>query len=466
MVLKVYNTKTRKKEVFKPLKKGQVSIYSCGPTVYDYAHIGNFRAYVAGDLLKRYLEYKGYKVKHVMNLTDVDDKTIKGAKKQKMSLNKYTEKYVKAFFEDFDALNLEKPTFVLKATEHIKEMVALIKTLLKKGYAYKAKDGSIYYDVSKFKNYGKLAQIKLGNLKSISRISADEYSKEQAQDFALWKAWRPRDGDVFWKTNIGKGRPGWHIECSAMSMAKLGKTFDIHTGGIDLVFPHHQNELAQSEAATGKQFVKYWIHNEWLLVEGKKMSKSAGNFYTIRDLLAKGYDPVAIRYVLLATHYKTQLNFTFKDLDAAKIVLDKLRDFIFRLEEFSGKKSNKKIMSLVKKAKNSFEKYMDDNLNISPALAAIFEFVKEINKLMLKNKMSTKDARLIYKTMQGFDKVLGLKLVEKKKTLSKVIKDLIKNREEARKKKDWKTSDKIRAELRKKGIVLEDLESGTRWRFA
>jgi len=337
---------------------------------------------------------------------------------------------------------------------------------LKKGYAYKAKDGSIYYDVSKFKNYGKLAQIKLGNLKSISRISADEYSKEQAQDFALWKAWRPRDGDVFWKTNIGKGRPGWHIECSAMSMAKLGKTFDIHTGGIDLVFPHHQNELAQSEAATGKQFVKYWIHNEWLLVEGKKMSKSAGNFYTIRDLLAKGYDPVAIRYVLLATHYKTQLNFTFKDLDAAKIVLDKLRDFIFRLEEFSGKKSNKKIVSLVKKAKNSFEKYMDDNLNISPALAAIFEFVKEINKLMLKNKMSTKDARLIYKTMQGFDKVLGLKLVEKKKTLSKVIKDLIKNREEARKKKDWKTSDKIRAELRKKGIVLEDLESGTRWRFA
>ncbi|MBD3262863.1 cysteine--tRNA ligase, partial [Candidatus Woesearchaeota archaeon] len=353
-----------------------------------------------------------------------------------------------------------------RATKHIKEMVALVKKLLKKDYAYKAEDDSIYYDISKFKDYGKLSKIKLKNLKSVSKVCTDEYTKEQAHDFALWKAWTPKDKKVFWKTEIGKGRPGWHLECSVMSMKYLGKTFDIHTGGVDLIFPHHENEIAQAEAATGKQFVKYWLHNEWLLVEGKKMSKSLGNFYTLRDLLEKGYDPLAIRYVLLSTHYRTKLNFTFKELDSAKNIIERFQEFMLRLKKYKGKKHNKKINTLIKKAKKDFEKHMNNDLNISPALAAVFNFIKKVNKLITDKKISTKDAKQAYTQMLKFDKVLGLKLksVKQKKKLSKKHKELIKEREKLRKQRKWKQADKIREQLKKEGIVLEDADGKTKWR--
>ncbi len=455
MALKLFNTLTRKKEVFKPIKKGQVGFYSCGPTVYDYAHIGNLRAFMCTDILKRYLEYKGYKVKHIMNLTDVDDKTINGSREQKISLKQYTEKYTKAFFEDLEKLNIEKAQIFPKATEHIKQMVSLIKKLIKKKYAYKGDDNCYYYDISKFKNYGKLAKLDLKGLKAGARICQDAYEKEQANDFALWKAWDKADGDVFWETEIGKGRPGWHIECSAMSMEYLGSTFDIHTGGVDLIFPHHTNEIAQSEAATGKQFVKYWIHNEHILVDGKKMSKSLGNFYTLRDLLKKGYEPRAIRFLLLSAQYKQKLNFSFKGLESAKNTLQRLDDFILNLKNTKGNKDNKKVDKSIKKVKDEFEKAMDDDLEISNALAAIFNFIKQINKL----NISKKDAKKIEKTMFELDKVLGV-IKTKEEKIPKEIMDLIKEREKARKEKDYKRADKIREKIKEKGYLVEDTKEG------
>ena len=288
----LFNTLTRRKEPFTPLEIGKVKMYTCGPTVYDYAHIGNFRAFLFEDLLKRWLLLQGFKVTHVMNLTDVDDKTIRGSQKQGLPLRQFTDFYIKAFFEDIKTLNILAADVYPRATDRIPEMVALIKTLMDKGYAYRGEDGSIYYCISKFPDYGKLSKLKTAELKAGARVSQDEYAKEEAQDFALWKAWTPEDGDVFWETELGKGRPGWHIECSAMSMKYLGETFDIHCGGVDNIFPHHENEIAQSEAASGKKFVNYWLHNEHLQVEGKKMSKSLGNYYTLRDLLAKQCDPV------------------------------------------------------------------------------------------------------------------------------------------------------------------------------
>jgi len=457
VTLKIYNTLTRKKEEFKPLKKGQVGMYVCGPTVYDYAHIGNFRAYLCADILRRYLEYKGFKVKQVMNLTDVEDKTINRSQEQKIPLKKFTEKYIKAFFEDLKALNIEQPFKFPKATEHIKEIVEAVKKLMKKGYAYKGEDKSIYYDVSKFKNYGKLAKIKIKELKAGARVCQDEYEKEQANDFALWKAWSKGDGNVFWETELGKGRPGWHIECSVMSTKYLGQPFDIHTGGVDLIFPHHENEIAQAEAAQKKQFVKYWFHNEWLLVEGKKMSKRYNNFYTLRDLLEKGYDAQSIRFVLIGTHYRQQLDFTFKKLEAAKKSIQKLEDFMLRLKESSAKKENKTVEKHLQKAKHHFEQAMDDDLNIAQALSAIFDFMREINKL----ELSKSDAKKIIKLMNSLNKVLGILEIKEKK-LPKELMDLIKQREQARKNKDWKTADKIREQLKKKGIILEDTPTGVR----
>ncbi len=461
MVLRLYNTLLRKKEVFKPIKNRHVGMYTCGPTLYDYPHIGNYRAYIAADLLKRYLKYKGFKIKHVMNLTDVDDKTIRDSQKQKVSLKKFTKKYEKAFMEDIDILNIEKADIFPKATEHIKDMVDVIKILLDKGIAYKGEDGSIYYSVSKFKGYGKLAHIKVKELKAGARIKQDEYTKETASDFALWKSWDKADGDVFWETEIGNGRPGWHIECSTMSTKYLGDHFDIHTGGIDLIFPHHENEIAQAEAVTGKKFVNYWIHNEWLLVAGKKMSKSLGNFYTLRDLLDKGYDAMAIRYILLATHYRQKLNFTFKDLDAAKNSLQRLNDFILRLDETKENKNNKKIPKLIEKTKQDFEKAMDDDIEIPEALAVIFNFIKSVNRL----KISKEDAKQIKDLMLEFDYVFGLNLDKiKKEKLPKELMDLIRQREKARKEKDYSKADKIRNQLKKKGIILEDTPQGVRWK--
>jgi cysteinyl-tRNA synthetase len=399
-----------------------------------------------------------------MNITDVDDKTIRGAGKQGVSLRQYTDYYMKAFFEDIEALNLEKAEHYPRATEHIPEMVSLIKRLLEKGYAYKGEDGSIYYDISKFKEYGKLSKLKIEELKPGARVKVDEYGKEEARDFALWKAWDEEDGDVFWETEIGKGRPGWHIECSTMAMKYLGETIDIHSGGVDLIFPHHENEIAQSEAVTGKEFARYWLHSEHLLVEGRRMAKSLGNFYTLRDLIAKGYDPKAIRFLLMATHYRQQLNFTFDGLEAAKNAVDRLKTFVHRLLEADGKGCGEEIKRLMADVQKLFGEAMDDDLNISVALAALFDFVREVNRLMDENMLSRKEAEEVYTLMMRFDKVLGVigeaKVEEK---LPKEAEELIRRREEARKARDWETADKIRAQLRAMGIIIEDTPQGVKW---
>lgn len=465
MAFKIFNTLSRKKDVFKPLKEGEVNMYICGPTVYDYPHIGNYRAYVFGDLLNRYLKYLGYKVKFVQNLTDVDDKTIRDSQKEGVSLKEYTEKYIKAFFEDLDTLNIVRADVYPKATEHIKEMVALVKALLDKGFAYKGEDECIYYSITKFKDYGKLANLDSEQLKAgaSGRVSADEYGKENVRDFALWKAWTPEDGDVFWETEVGKGRPGWHIECSAMSMKYLGDTFDIHGGGVDLIFPHHQNEIAQAEGATGKQFVRYWVHNEWLLVEGQKMSKSLGNFYTLRDILDKGYHPMAIRYLLMSTHYRQQLNFTFKGLEAARNSLQRIWDFMKKLDEVNGKGDSELVDKAINKARNDFETAMNDDLEMSNALAVVFEFIKEINIAM--DNLSKKDAVKIKDFMKDLDKVLGF-IVVKEEEISEDIQKLVDERETARKAKDFKKADEIREKLKDMGIVLEDTPQGVRWKRA
>ncbi len=460
-----FNTLTRRKETFIPIEQGKVRMYTCGPTVYDYAHIGNFRAFLFEDLLKRWLEYRGYTITHVMNLTDVDDKTIRGSQKQQIPLAKYTEHYANAFFENIKALNIKPADHYPKATDHIPEMLALIKKLIQKGYAYKAPDNSIYFAIKKFKNYGKLSHIKTAELKTGARVKTDEYAKEEAQDFALWKAWTQEDGDVFWETELGKGRPGWHIECSAMSMKYLGETFDIHCGGVDNMFPHHENEIAQSEAATGKKFVNYWLHNEHLLVEGRKMAKKLGNFYTLRDLLEKGYDPIVIRFLLSSTHYRAQFNFTFEGLDAAKGAVERLRNFMRRLRDADGKTSGGKIAELLNKVQMDFGCAMDDDLNISVALAALFDFVREVNNLLDADAVSVDEAEKVCALMRRFDSVLGvIGEVETEETLPKEAEELIKKREEARKAKDWKTADEIRVKLKSMGVILEDTTQGLRWR--
>lgn len=464
--LHFFNTLTRKKEKFVPLEKSKAKMYTCGLTVYDFGHIGNFRTFVFQDLLRRWLEYRGFKVTQVMNLTDVDDRTIAASRRKGIPLKEHTERYIKAFFEDISTLKIKRAEYYPKATEHIPEMVALIKKLMEKGYAYRGEDGSIYYNISKFKNYGKLSKIKLEELKPGARVKVDEYGKEEAQDFALWKVWDEEDGDVFWETEIGKGRPGWHIECSTMAMKYLGETIDIHSGGVDLIFPHHENEIAQSEAATGKEFARYWLHSEHLLVEGKRMAKRFGNFYTVRDLTAKGYDSRAVRYLLLSTHYRQQFNFTFDGLDAAKSAVDRLTNFVDRLREANGKKCGEKIKSLMGTVKKNFEEAMNNDLNIGVALAALFDFVREVNTLIDENMLSKEEAKKVYDLIMKFDKVLGVVgEVEKEEKLPKEAEELIRRREEARKANDWETADKIRERLKVIGIILEDTPQGVRWKI-
>jgi cysteinyl-tRNA synthetase len=463
--LRFFNTLTRRKEKFTPLEPDKVRLYTCGPTVYDYAHIGNFRAFLFEDLLKRWLEYRGYEVTHVMNITDVDDKTIKGSQKQQVPLAQYTAHYAQAFFEDMKALNVEPADYYPKATEHIPEMTALIETLIQKGYAYKSEDNSIYYSIAKFKNYGKLSHIKPQTLKTGARVKTDEYDKEEARDFALWKAWTPEDADVFWKTPLGKGRPGWHIECSAMSMKYLGETFDIHCGGIDNMFPHHENEIAQSEAATGKKFVNYWLHNEHLLVEGRKMAKKLGNFYTLRDLLGKGYNPIAIRFLLLSTHYRAQFNFTFEGLEAAASAVERLRNFVRRLQDADGAGSDGKVAELVRGVQLGFGEAMDDDLNVSVALAALFDFVREVNGLLDAGVVSRGEADEAGAVMRGFDRVLGVVGEVEAEKLPAGAEELIQERERARKVGDWGEADALRVKLKAMGVVVEDTPQGVRWRL-
>ena len=460
----LHNTLTRKKQEFTPITPGEVRMYTCGPTVYNYAHIGNFRAFLFEDLLKRWFKYRGFKVQHVMNLTDVDDKTIKGSQKQQKTLRDYTEYYANAFFEDASTLNIEPADHYPRATENIPEMVALIKQLIAKGYAYKGEDGSIYYAINMFKSYGQLSKIHIDQLKTGARVKVDEYAKEEAQDFALWKAWTTEDGNIFWETELGKGRPGWHIECSAMSMKYLGENFDVHCGGVDNIFPHHENEIAQSEAATGKRFANYWLHNEHLLVDGKRMAKRYGNYYTLRDLLAKGCDPRAIRLLLLSTHYRQQFNFTFSALDAAKSAIERVENLLRRLKDVRSTKSLGRATDLTKEFQNKFGDSMDDDLNVSLALASFFDFVRDLNNLIDVNGLSTEEAKRIETLLTDLDRVLGILGEEEEENLPQKVQELLKKREEARKNKNWKTSDELRNQLREMGYLIEDTAQGARLR--
>jgi len=462
MALRFFNTLTRRKEEFYTIHPDEVRIYSCGPTVYDFAHIGNFRAYVFADILRRYLEYKGYKITQVVNVTDVDDRTINGSQKQGIPLAQYTKRYKDAFFEDLNSLNIRPAEVYPEATGHIKEMEALVTSLLDKGHAYE-NEGSIYFRISSFPEYGKLSHMDMSGLKAGARVVADEYEKEQVADFALWKGWDEKDGPVFWETKVGKGRPGWHIECSAMSMKYLGKHFDMHTGGVDLIFPHHENEIAQSESSTGEKFVNFWLHNEHLMVEGKRMGKRYGNYYTLRDLLDKGYNPIAIRYLLLATHHRQQLNFTFDGLEAAKNALQRLYDFSDNLKLVKGEKDNPEAGQLLAKAKKDFEEALDDDLNTSEALGVIFTLVKDINRLVEEKRISSADAGTVLEAINGFDSVFGL-LKREELILDEEVKSLIEKRVNARKEKDFKLADQIRRDLEEKGIILEDTPQGTKWK--
>ena len=462
MALVLLNTFTRKKEEFKPIESGKVGMYTCGPTVYAPAHLGNYRAYMFEDLLRRHLTFKGYKVTQVMNLTDIDDKTIRDSNARGIPLQEHTKEFKDLFFQDIDRLNIQRAEHYPAATDHINEMVEMVKILLDKGHAYKS-GSSIYYSISSFPNYGALSHMNLEQLKAGARIDSDEYEKETASDFALWKEWTPDDGNVFWETDLGKGRPGWHIECSAMSMKYLGESFDIHTGGVDNMFPHHENEIAQSEGATGKRFANYWLHCEHLIVEGKKMAKSEGNYYTIQNLVDKGVNLAAVRYLLLATHYRQQLNFTFEALEAAKNAITRLRDFRDIVQSYSGDIRNPQVNSIAEKSLGKFEAALDDDLNISPALAAVFDFVKEINVEREKNPLSETDALIVQDILKKFDSVLGV-IYTAEETLDADVEKLIEKRNEARKNKDFAESDRIRDQLLEMGIILEDSPSGTRWK--
>jgi cysteinyl-tRNA synthetase len=461
MALKLYNTLTRKKEEFKSIRPNFVTLYTCGPTVYNYVHIGNLRAMLSYDILKRYLKYKSYKVQHVMNITDIDDKTIRDSQKEGKTLKEFTEFYTKAFIDDIKTLNIDLPDVMPKATEEIDEMVKLVKILLEKGYAYRTENGDIYFKISKFEEYGKLALLDLSQLKKNAEgrlNAADEYEKEDARDFALWKAWDPKDGNVFWETEIGKGRPGWHIECSAMAGKHLGQPFDIHMGGIDLIFPHHTNEIAQSEAAYNKKFCNYWIHNEHLFVNGQKMSKSLGNFYTLRDLLNKGYDPMSIRYELISSHYRQQMDFRENNLENDKATLQKFKELFIKLDNTKeGANTDPEVKKLIETVKEEFEAAMDDDLNITAALAAIFTFIREINKLV--ETISKKDAEEVKSTLLKFDSVLGV-MDYKKEEIPAEIKSLAEERLNARKEKNWKRSDELREEIKKKGFTMDDKPDG------
>ena len=448
------------------MKKRTVKMYTCGPTVWDYAHIGNFRTYVFQDVLRRYLEYKGCKVVQVTNITDVDDKTIRQSKAAGLPLRDYTRKYEEAYFDDIAALNIEKAEHYPRATEHINEMVTLVKRLIRKGFAYEA-GGSIYFDISKFKSYGKLSGARLNGLKPGARVDSDEYGKDEPRDFVLWKGWRPEDGEVFWETSVGKGRPGWHIECSAMSMKYLGPTLDIHSGGEDLIFPHHENEIAQSEAATGKRFVKYWVHSGMLLVGGRKMAKSLGNFFTLRDLLSKGYDPLAVRYLLMSAHYRAQLNFTEEALRNAAKAIETLRGTLSRVKSSDTKpRSNSvELRRTLSKQQLEFERAMDDDLNMPRALAAAHHIVRAVNRAIDQSSLSRQDAKTVHRLILELDRVLGIfEELPGRAPLPQDVQLLIRKREEAREKKDWAAADKLRDQLSAMGILVEDTPTGTVWK--
>ncbi|UCC41050.1 MAG: cysteine--tRNA ligase [Candidatus Aminicenantes bacterium] len=461
-MIKFFNTLSGKIEPFKPIVSGEVKLYTCGPTVYDYPHIGNFRAYIFEDLLKRFLVFMGYKVTQVMNITDVDDKTIRGANADEVELNEFTKKFIGVFFENIEALNISKADHYPRATEHIPEMAEMIKGLLEKGYAYK-KDGSIYFSIEKFLGYGQLSNINLEELRPGQRIESDEYEKESAHDFALWKS--KKENEPFWETEFGPGRPGWHIECSVMSSKYLGQTFDIHCGGVDNIFPHHENEIAQSEAYSGKKFVNYWLHCHHLVVGGEKMAKSKGNFYTMKDIIDRNYDPLALRLLLLSTHYRKMLNFTFEALGQSDASLQRIKDFLYELRNHPFEEGESKDVSqLIDEQMNNFKKGLSNDLNISVALTAIFDMIRKVNILISQGKVYSKDAEKLISSIRSFDRVLAVLPEEEEEPLPPEIMKKIEEREKARRENNYTLADEIRNQLLQQGIVLEDTKDGVRWK--
>jgi cysteinyl-tRNA synthetase len=459
--MRFYNTLTNRIEEFKEIKKGTIGFYTCGPTVYDYAHIGNFRSYLFEDLVKRYFLYKGYKVLHVMNITDVEDKIIKKANKLNIPIEEVTAPFIKAFMEDIETLNIDKADHYPRATETIPEMLEIIDKLMEKRYAYR-KDNSVYFSIAKFKDYGRLANVSLENLKIGVSVDADDYEKEDVQDFVLWKG--KKEGEHSWKNEkYGDGRPGWHIECSAMSSMYLGNHFDIHMGGVDNIFPHHENEIAQSQCATGEPFVNYWIHCQHLIVDNQKMSKSLGNFYTLRDLLEKGYDPMEIRYLLISTHYRKLLNFTFDALAQAKQSLKRIYDFLFTLNGLApAEGETAEISNLIEESEAKFQEHMDADFNISGALGALFDFIHKTN--LKQKELKTKDVQNVLAFIDRIDSVLGVLKKEEEGMLDAEIEEKIQQRQQARKEKNYQLADAIRDELKAKGIVLIDTPEGVRWK--
>jgi len=487
MALHLYNTLTNKVEEFSPERDNTVRMYACGPTVYDYGHIGNFRTFVAVDVLRRFLRQSGFNLQHVMNITDVDDKIIRNAAREQKSVQEYTRKFEQAFLEDMETLNLERPEKMVRATEHIAEMAEFIRKLVEKDFAYRTDDGSYYFRIAKFPEYGKLSKKDLSGMEIGARVDVDEYDKDNARDFALWKS--PKEGEAHWDSVIGPGRPGWHIECSVMSMKYLGPSFDLHAGGEDLTFPHHENEIAQSEALTGQTFARFWMHVRFLLVEGKKMSKSEGNFYTLRDLLLKGHKPSSIRFLLTSVPYRKQLNFTMQGLEQAAHSVGRLRDFKSRIEMAhleSGR--NPAIQNLAEKTRAEMRGGLEDDLNTARALGAIFDMVREANTAADRGELRHDDKAPLLAALSQFDEIFAVirdddaekiaeatewarahGLLEASNLASSTISDqqveqLIADRTAAKKARDFARSDAIRAQLSEAGIVVEDTKDGIRWK--
>ncbi len=492
MPFRLFNTLSGKVGEFQPIQDKQVRMYACGPTVYDYGHIGNFRTFVAVDILRRFLRQSGYDVRHVMNITDVDDKIIRNAAQAGVPLKQFTSKYESAFLEDAGALNIEQPELV-HATEHIAEMADFIAKLVEKGFAYRTDDGSYYFRIAKFPEYGKLSKKDFAGMEDGARVDVDEYEKDSARDFALWKA--PKPGETSWESKIGQGRPGWHIECSVMSMEELGDSFDLHAGGEDLIFPHHENEIAQSESATGKPFVKYWFHARFLLVEGEKMSKSLGNFFTLRDLVLKGHKPSSIRYLLASVPYRHQLNFTFGGLQQAAASVERLRNFRQRL--VTGKfpaGSDLNLTTLANDTAQRVREALSEDLNTAQAQAAIFDMVRVANAAIDSGGMKQDDVKPLVSTLDQFDEIFAVlkdddgakmqriadwaKTDGREKDISPELIDALRSNalsdeqvnqkieemKAARAAKNFAGSDAIRAELTANGIVIEQTKEGVRWR--
>jgi cysteinyl-tRNA synthetase len=467
MALRFYNTLTQEVEEFHPQSDNTVRMYTCGPTVYNFVHIGNFRTFTFQDILRRWLRYRGYRLDHVMNVTDVDDKIIANAAREQKSLAEYTAAYTKAFFDDAAALRLERPEHVSKATEHIDSMVAAIEHLAERGCTYQS-DGSTYFRISSFPEYGKLSHNDFSGMRSGARVDVDEYDKDDARDFVLWKA--RRGNEPFWPTPFGDGRPGWHIECSAMAMEYLGETLDIHAGGVDLVFPHHENEIAQSESITGHPFARFWLHSEHLHIESQKMSKSLGNFYTVRDLLEQGFAPEAIRYVLASVPYRKKLNFTFEGLKGAARSVERLRDFELRLGTSKlDPGRNPELSERSEQAIREFEAGMDNDLNTAEALAAVFEYIRNMNTALDEGRFMEENRWESARVLQIFDDVFAVlrpsEQVAEAATISESeIDNLIAQRTEAKKSRAFQKADEIRNTLLERGVILEDTKDGVRWK--